>query len=195
MKIGSCIACVYVVACFALLAACVKPPQPSPEPLVLTFPDGSCSGTAIAPHVILTATHCVDKEKSVAADGGALTVTRRIDDGDDHTLLVVTQTFQAGAQIAPIPSPGTNVHILGNPGELRGLYASGTVAGDGPHGEILLNLPIFFGDSGAAVLDDAGRIVGTITGVRMMSAPGSMVQWGIVLPFRFTAAQWREAAL
>lgn len=183
-----------VAILLAMLAGCASVPQSNPEPVVLTFGDGSCSGTAIAPHGVLTATHCLKGEKSIAADGGPLTIKRRIDDGNDHTLLIVAQAFNAHAQIAPMPGAGHDIHLSTNPGQLRDLYASGTVAGN-YHGDVLLNLPIYFGDSGAAVLDSQSRIVGVISGVRVIADQGVSVSWGEAKPFRFTAAQWREAGI
>jgi hypothetical protein len=59
----------------------------------------------------------------------------------------------------------------------------------------LVNLPIYFGDSGAAVVDSRGRIVGVISGVRVIADQGVSVSWGEVKPFRFTAAQWAEAKI
>ena len=178
-----------IAAALALLAGCAIAPVGNPVPLLLTFSDGTCSGTAIAPHAILTATHCFDGP-TVKLSG--LTVKLRIDDGDDHTLLVVTQAFRAHAELAPMPKVGAAVHILGNPGDLRGIYASGTVAGDFD-GDALLNLPIYYGDSGAAVLDDAGHVVGVISGIRVLAGDGVIEEWAETKPFRFTAAQWSEA--
>lgn len=176
-----------------VLAGCASLPASNPEPLVLTFQGGSCSGTAIRLHVILTATHCL-KGGAIAADGGPLTVKRRIDDGNDHTLLIVAQAFDAHAQFAPMPKAGAVVRVTGNPAELRALYAQGTVAGD-YQGDALLNLPIFFGDSGAAVLDDRGCIVGVISGVRVLSGGGVYVEWGEARPLRFTVAQLHAAGV
>lgn len=183
------------LAALALLAlgGCASLPQSTPEPLVLTFEGGSCSATAIRPHVILTATHCLHGG-AIAADGGPLTVKRRIDDGNDHTLLIVAQTFGANAQFAPMPKAGAVVRVTGNPAELRALYAQGTVAGD-YQGDALLNLPIFFGDSGAAVLDDRGCIVGVISGIRVLAGGGVIEEWAETKPLRFTPAQWSEAGI
>jgi V8-like Glu-specific endopeptidase len=183
-----------ILAVLLALAGCAALPQSTPEPLVLTFGDGSCSGTAIAPHAILTATHCLHGEKYTTVKSGRLIVKQRIDDGDDHTLLMVAQTFDASAQIAPMPEAGAVVHISDNPGDLRNLYAIGTVAGT-YHGNTLVNLPIYFGDSGAAVVDSHGRIVGVISGVRVIADQGVSVSWGEVKPLRFTARQWAEAKL
>ena len=170
----------------ALLCGCASAPVAAPVPLLLTFSDGTCSGTAVSPHAILTATHCFTGRLE------GLTVVRRLDDGNDHTLLIVTQAFRARAGLAPMPNLGVNVHILGNPGDLRHIYASGTVAGKFD-GDTLLNLPIYYGDSGAAVLDDAGHVVGVISGIRVLAGGGVIVEWAETKPFRFTAAQWHEA--
>lgn len=175
---------------FALLGGCAWQPR-GPLPMLLTFSDGTCSGTAIAPHAVLTATHCFENG---IVKLPKLIVRNRIDDGNDHTLLIVGETFPVQAIIAPMPDVGTTVHIFGNPAELRGLYADGTVAGE-YKGDTLLNLPIFYGDSGAAVLDADGRIVGMISGLRILSGGKAFVQWGEARPFNFTAAQWREAGL
>ena len=155
-------------------------------PMLLTFSDGTCSGTAIAPHAVLTATHCFENG---AIKYPALAIKHRIDDGNDHTLLIVGETFPVHARIAPMPDVGTTVHIFGNPAEFRGLYADGTVAGE-YKGDTLLSLPIFYGDSGAAVLDSQGRIVGVVSGIRVLEGDGVYVSWAEVKPFRFSAAQW-----
>lgn len=173
----------------ALLCGCAAAPVAAPIPLLLTFSDGTCSGTAIAPHAILTATHCFGGQTVKLA---GLTVKQRVDDGDDHTILIVTQTFRAHADVAPMPDLGKSVHILGNPGGLRQIYASGTVAGN-YDGDTLLNLPIYYGDSGAAVLDDAGHVVGVISGIRVLAGGGAIEEWAETKPFRFTGAQWKRA--
>ena len=82
-----------LAALFALLSGCAW--QAAPRPLLLTFADGTCSGTAIAPHAILTATHCFENGKP-----RGLHVANRIDDGNDHTLLIVADDTGARAQIA-----------------------------------------------------------------------------------------------
>lgn len=174
---------------FALLSGCAWQAR-GPVPLLLTFADGTCSATAIAPHAILTATHCFNNGEAPQSP----TVVRRLDDGNDHTLLIVADDLGASARFAEMPKPGTIVHILGNPGDLRALYAEGTVAGT-YNGNALLNLPIFYGDSGAAVFDGNGRIVGMVSGIRVLAGGGVIVQWGEAKPFKFTAAQWREAGL
>lgn len=179
--------CAWLIAAL-LISGCAAAPVSAPIPLLLTFANGTCSGTAIAPHAILTATHCFDAQLE------GLTVARRIDDGDDHTLLVVAQTFKARAEFAPMPKLGARIHITANPGELRGIYAAGVVAGS-YKGDTLLEMPIFYGDSGAAVFDGNGRIVGMVSGIRVLAGGGVIVQWGEAKPFMFTAAQWAEAGL
>lgn len=61
-----------------LLSGCAAAPVTAPIPLLLTFADGTCSGTAVGPHAVLTATHCFG-EANVKLDG--LIVKLRIDDG------------------------------------------------------------------------------------------------------------------
>jgi hypothetical protein len=87
------------------------------------------------------------------------------------------------------------VHILGNPATFRGIYAQGPVAGSGMDGATLLDMQIFLGDSGAAVMDSQGRIVGVISGVRVMTGHGLIAQWAIAKPIKFSATQWREAGV
>jgi len=178
-----------LAALLALLSGCAWHAR-GPVPLLLAFADGTCSGTAIAPHVVLTATHCFGNGSKLQA----LTIEQRIDDDHDHTLLVVAETFDAHASIAPMPKMGAAVQMVGNPGDLRSLYAVGTVAGTYKD-NTLLNLPIFYGDSGAAVMDEQGRIVGVVSGIRVLDADGVHVQWGEVMPLAFTAEQWRAAGI
>jgi hypothetical protein len=54
--------------------------------------------------VVLTATHCLDGEHHVAIDGKPVTVRKVINDGKDHSLVVVDSTFDHWAFVGDEPT-------------------------------------------------------------------------------------------
>ena len=72
--------------------------------LLIEVQDGVCSGTAMGPHLVLSATHCFDNTEGMKINGTAAKVLKRVDDGNDHTFLVVDLTFKAWAQFGLKPT-------------------------------------------------------------------------------------------
>lgn len=64
---------------------------------------GSCSGTAVGPHAILTAEHCLAHAEALAIDGKPVAVKSLILDGADHAIVVVDATFDHYAIIGREP--------------------------------------------------------------------------------------------
>lgn len=62
-----------------------------------------CSATAVGPHTILTATHCLVGGPLVVS-GKAVAIVQRMDDKHDHTLIVTTHRFMHYAHIARRPA-------------------------------------------------------------------------------------------
>lgn len=180
-----------VIACISVgLFGCASVNTLSePQPISITVGDSSCSGTAIGSHTILTATHCLDASKTIVINKMDVSILNRVDDGYDHTILTVEATFKGHATFAGMPSTGSRVHIIGNPGFLKHVYSEGTVAGLDSKGYTLLNVPIFYGDSGSAVRDSKNRIVGVITAIEWMSDGKVTIAWSVVIPFEFSSKQ------
>jgi V8-like Glu-specific endopeptidase len=130
----------------------------------LEFADGVCSGTAIGPQEILTAAHCIDSRLPMKVDGQDVTYTVKQDDGKDHVVLTVNQVRTEFARIGEAPKTGDIVFIWGQPLGLENVLRYGRVAGK--RGEnTLLDLNAIQGDSGAAVFNRRGEIVGVISAV------------------------------
>ena len=132
----------------------------------LTFDDGTCSGTVIGSHSILSATHCFVGAKSMAVDGKPVQVLQLISDGNDHTIAVVGATYTHIAPFGPAAKVAAHVHIYGNPANFVDLYRNGRVYGnevvDG-RTVTLWGLRIWLGDSGSGVFDNRGRLIGVIS--------------------------------
>lgn len=72
--------------------------------LALRMDDGTCSGTAVGRHVVLTASHCLVGQSHLAIDGKAVAVKKIISDGHDHSLVVVDRTFDHWAFVGDEPT-------------------------------------------------------------------------------------------
>jgi hypothetical protein len=72
--------------------------------LALRMDGGTCSGTAVGKHLVLTATHCLEGEQHLAIDGKPVTVKKVINDGKDHSLVVVDLTFDHWAFVGDEPT-------------------------------------------------------------------------------------------
>lgn len=173
---------------FALLLACVTaccattpdPPDPHRHTLRLQMENGLCSATAVGPNVILTAKHCLTG--SLVLLGGEpvrLLESRQI--GPDMMLVTVDRTFDSWAQWSDrAPLQGESIYYWGNPSGLPDIYRIGYVAGF--RGDaILADVEVGQGDSGAAVFDRSGRIVGIVSG------------YGLTGPFRLAIIVQRSA--
>lgn len=145
---------------------------------------GSCSATAIGPHAILTAAHCSSASAVITIDDHDADVMATMGDGLDHMIILergVTFTYFADVDTAR-PVIADDVFVFGNPGSFSDMYRKGVVAGfekpEAPETALqalLYSKPKsgnegvqttyydfngFFGDSGSAIFNDTGKIVG-----------------------------------
>jgi S1-C subfamily serine protease len=161
----------------------------------LEFPGGSvCSGTAISRSAFLGAAHCFGAEEGEASVNGKPAKYKVVaNDGADHVLVTVDKPFTVWARMsARKPSQGDEVFVHGNPAGIKDMLRVGRVAGwDGD--TMAIDLLGWFGDSGAAVFNEDGRIVGVVS--RMY--PGNQYYWRLVgcYEFKFTAADWKAAGV
>ncbi len=125
-----------------------------------------CSSTAVGPHTLLTAAHCilgtgkvfVDDKDHVAA------IKSIMYDEEDHVLLVTDMTFADYIKIEErAPVKGEKVSFWGWPGRSTdALYREGLCIDQ--EGELyIFKIPSFPGDSGSGVIDAAGNIITVVS--------------------------------
>lgn len=145
--------------------------------------NGLCSGTTVAPRVVLTATHCFQGAELISLNGQVATITHREDDGKDHTLIWVDLAFPVWAEMGGFLRQGDPVEYWGNPYAIPNQYRKGVVSGP-VMDAILLDINGWKGDSGAGVFKD-GKVVTVITGIHEVKSFGLMVTF----PLQFTEGQ------
>lgn len=167
-----------------------------------TISDGAvCTATAIGPRALLTATHCENPTDDLEVDHHPLQIMKRLRDGNDHTIYIMANTFfpvTVNVDETEL-SEGDDVFIIGNPtgyrkilrkGTFSGIYYADEPAEDGQdHRELIYDLNIGVGDSGAAVFDSKGDVTGVIS--MMVSKDGFRLSQ--CFPLAFTQAQLDEA--
>lgn len=147
--------------------------------IVMVTPEekAGCTANAIGPHALLTAQHCDLPGAVLHIDGLPFDfpVVEKEYDGHDHMILIVggvTFKDRIGYNVQP-PSMGEHVHLWGNPRGIRDQYREGLYAGqmelqgddvlvkDAPVDMFVMSIQP--GDSGSAILNDDGQIVGIVT--------------------------------
>lgn len=172
--------------------------------LRLTFADGGlCSGTAVAPHTLLTATHCVQGTTMKTVNVMPVKERAEADDGNDHTLVIVDQTFDVYVPIVQRkPVQGEDVHYWGNPMNVTDVYRRGYIGGycnvpqvcmdldadaplrSGPwRGEAyMLVVPGAPGDSGSGIFDTDGEVIGVVSAIQLVGGTLGVME-GLPLAF------------
>lgn len=170
-----------------LIAGALAMPGLIPDPveaaakrstLALGLTDGNCSGTSIGPRLILSATHCFTGGHLLTVNDQPVNVGSFRDDGADHRILVLDTDFPPYARIGKSPSQGDEVFMYGHPAGMRDLLRRGYVSGQSDRG-YLLDLMVGGGDSGAAVFNERGEIVGMVHGYGAQDA----FHVGLMVPF------------
>lgn len=159
--------------------------------------DESCSGTAIGPHAILSATHCFDWLFSLKVYGQPIRVIDAFSDGNDHTVLIVGLTFHRWATVGGEPRQADRVFVFGNPGRETDMYRLGEVYGLSPTSKglaMLYGINGWMGDSGSGVFDQSGHLVAVISFLRYMGTDDTSWQCMGSYPLAFTSEQLAEAA-
>lgn len=184
-----------------------------------TIVDGAgCSATAIGTSALLTASHCELATDTVTVDGNIAHIIEIIRDGNDHSIYLLDIAFADYAAFAKQrPEIGDDIFAFGNPGRFSDLFRRGTVAGvtsiGGNFLEELLGgdsgteqaQKYYFdfngwpGDSGAALFNDAGQIVGVISIGELIQANHEDHAWPTLkimggFSFAFTPVQLARAA-
>lgn len=174
----------YLLPILLLLAGCggcVSIPSHSDlraTTLRLEFQRGLCSGTAIAPDVILTASHCwASGGMLVRVNGQPVTVTGiGRDKRDTMTIRVEGVTFTRFAKLGDLPAQGARVRFWGNPRGAEDVYRQGYVSRATSEG-LIVDATICKGDSGAGLFTDAGRVVGVVSGMTDLNGCTYMIAY------------------
>ena len=167
--------------------------------------DTACSGTAIGPYALLTASHCEEATSTIHVDGKrAKIVGTPIRDEYDHTIFLL-QMAKPFAQYAPVrltPAPklGEPAYLIGNPGTIRSLFRSGQFAGvhtdeDSDKKAWMFNFFIAPGDSGAGVFDSNGLLYAVVSYIEDAGEPDEGIHMWVTMafPLHFTQDQITQA--
>lgn len=187
------------VFCWALFAVCT---QVSYMPARLDVGDvalrldmtgGTCSGTAVAKDVILTAAHCLQEENSLSFVNNIPVVTiETIEDGSDHVLIRISGLeFKRWAKIGPLPEQADRVRWIGNPDGLSNMYREGYIVRVDKE-RIYIDAQGWMGDSGAGLFNDRGRLVGVLSGVEGWELAHFSFQLTVAYPLNFTPEQLKK---
>lgn len=152
-----------------------------------------CSGTVIAPEVVLTAKHCLEAAKTVLRDGQQYEVVGgKISGTQDAAVLYVRGIACPCAPVASMidVTPGAAVRAVGYPGgewsddegEVLGVKAFDPRPASYPYGETLLAHTAYtdFGASGGGLWQKQGGhwlLVGVHSRIQM--TPWFMISWAV----------------
>lgn len=131
--------------------------------------DVLCSSTAVGPHTLLTAAHCIVGTGKIRIDGEDAKIVQTLYDEQDHVLIVEDGvTFADTKQIEQsVPVAGEKVYIWGWPGEAQApVYRQGVFekTEDDPDGMLFVwQLPVFNGDSGSGMISDNGKVIAVVS--------------------------------
>lgn len=146
--------------------------------LRLEFSQGTiCSGTAIAPDVILTAEHCLDGTlKTVNGEKVRVVGLGKDKPADIATIRIAGRRFKRWARFGYPARQGDRVRWHGNPLGWSNMYREGYVSRVGKDG-LIIDATICHGDSGAGLFDLQGRLVGVVSAMNDRNGCTFMRAW------------------
>lgn len=159
-----------------------------------------CSGVAVKPHVVMTATHCLPPGmKEIWINGVKQPLVILASDVTDHSLIRIKQRMKP-VRFGAAPEPGDFVFIWGMPSGAPFMFRQGYYSGlVNSNGEVVsvYDLNIWGGDSGSGIFDARGKLVGTTISMlgRHVSNGTVLYTWKMAVsrPYSFTDKQWKEA--
>lgn len=149
--------------------------------------EGTCSGVMIGPRLLLSASHCFEGGRLLTVNQVPVNVVEYRHDGQDHAVLLLDTSFPAWVAVNyGGASQGDRVFMYGNPAGILDILRRGYVMGHNAQG-MLLDFPASPGDSGAAIFNEAGEVIGILSG-------GVQLRMGMVLilarPFAGETDDW-----
>ena len=174
----------------------------------LVIDGATCSGTVVAPSTILSAAHCFRDDddpiakmfgipvppkplpKEMLVDGYKVYIEAIVFDEADHALVKVIFVFKDHSDLASRrPDVGAKVHYWGNAAKLNNTYREGYVTSY-IHGEMQMDVNGFFGDSGAAIFDESGKVAGVMSYISTHPHAGLTFTLMGAYPLEFTPLQY-----
>jgi len=138
---------------------------------------GICSGTAIAPDVLMSAQHCFRGGALVRVNGQPVKVAGYGKDKHDLATVKVTGvSFTKWARLGKALKQGERIRWWGNPKGVTNVYRQGYVSRADADG-VLIDATICHGDSGAGIFNDRGEVVGVVTGMNDLAGCTFMMAW------------------
>jgi trypsin-like peptidase len=186
----------------ALMRTCTA--GPAPVTARLTIDGATCSGTVVAYNVILSAQHCFEDRDEIdeilgippkpapstmKVDGYTVEIVGLVFDDNDHALVKVGFTFKDFAKLGVRPAVGAHVHYWGNPAGVNNVYREGYVTSY-HHGEMVIDVNGFFGDSGAGIFDEDGKVVGVMSSIEFHRHQGLTFRLMGASELEFTPLQY-----
>lgn len=175
-----------------------RPPLPAYRPgyestVVVEMEDGHCTGFIESDYILVTATHCLEDRNDITAtttyDEGRFTRYQNSgqivsNDGADHVKVRMKHRLRGRhAKLAPMPPPGSPIYIYGHPADTQYQLRTGMVVGQYRSGNGRLYDSIamdsWHGDSGGAIFDKDGNVVGLVCGYFSEHNPASRYTWRI----------------
>ena len=165
---------------------------------------GICTGTAIGPHAVMTAAHCNEHDDILSMSIDMSTETHTIisesGDGRDHVIMLLDGTAfkHISSVIQGTPKQDEVVTIYGDGGgEFPPVAKYGRVTNcqdpsdiDYESGIECTTLPVIPGDSGSAVFNSKGEIIGIVTYKDGSTNPAGEIGFSL----NFTQKELNEAA-
>jgi uncharacterized protein Usg len=191
------------VTALALIQACTA----GPVTAQLTIDGATCSGTIVAPSAILSAAHCFKEEAdpiaklfgvpttqappptSMLVDGYKVYIEAITYDDADHALVKVIFVFKDHATLGKFPTVGSRICYWGNAAKQSDTYREGYVTSF-KHGDMIMDINGFFGDSGAGIFDASGKVVGVMSYLEAFPRQGVVFKLMGASPLEFTPLQY-----
>lgn len=146
--------------------------------LVEFLEGGHCTAVRVKPRdpkttEILIVAHCVSDKPPQVLIGKKPIDIRIVHFGPgDQARAVLAMPSGKYAEIGDPPKQGDEVFMFGNPGRQRDQLRRGYITGTSESGQLLSNMPVAGGDSGAPVFNERGQVVALLSAVAIEYAVG-----------------------